>query len=187
MKEPGWKLAAVVRGDAAESLLDSYQAERHPIGARVLDWSRAQVALMRPGPGSRALAAVIADLAATRDGATYLAERLWGVAPPPVLDGSHLWVGRSAPDVQLADDRRMGELLRAGKGVLLGIDADVSLGPAIDRWQQSVPCVMSLARDAMGLGALLVRPDGIVAWACDAGGDTSGIESSLERWFGSLR
>jgi 2-polyprenyl-6-methoxyphenol hydroxylase-like FAD-dependent oxidoreductase len=47
----GWKLAAVVRGDVAESLLDSYQAERHPIGAQVLDWSRAQVALMRPGPG----------------------------------------------------------------------------------------------------------------------------------------
>ncbi len=183
----GWKLAAVVRGDVAESLLDSYQAERHPIGAQVLDWSRAQVALMRPGPGSRALAAVIADLAATRDGATYLAERLWGVAPPPVLDGSHPRVGRSAPDVQLADDRRMGELLRAGQGVLLGLDTGDSLGPIIERWQRSVTCVMSTARDTLGLGAVLVRPDGIVAWACDAGGDTSGLEPSLERWFGSLR
>ena len=104
----GWKLAAVARGDAAETLLDSYQAERHPIGARVLDWSRAQVALMRPGPGQRALAAVFADLAATRDGATYLAERLWGVAQPPVFNGEHPWVGQSVPDVQLANGDRMG-------------------------------------------------------------------------------
>ena len=69
---------------------------------------------MRPGPGSRALATVIADLAATGDGAT--AERLWGVAQP-VFDGGHPQVGRSVPDVHLADGRRM-ELLR-GAGVLL--------------------------------------------------------------------
>ncbi len=180
----GWKLAAVARGDAAETLLDSYQAERHPIGARVLDWSRAQVALMRPGPGQRALAAVLADLAATRDGATYLAERLWGVAQPAVFNGEHPWVGQSVPDVQLANGDRMGELLRAGKGVLLGLDTGVSLGPIFARWQRSVPCVISTARDAMGLGAVLVRPDGIVAWACDVGGDASGLASSLERWFG---
>lgn len=183
----GWKLAAVVRGDAAETLLDSYQAERHPIGARVLDWSRAQVALMRPGPGQRALAAVFADLAATRDGATYLAERLWGVAQPAVFNGEHPWVGQSVPDVQLANGDRMGELLRAGKGVLLGLDTGVSLGPVFARWQRSVTCVISTARDAMGLGALLVRPDGIVAWACDAGGDASGLAPSLERWFGPPR
>ncbi|WP_286068913.1 FAD-dependent monooxygenase [Stenotrophomonas sp. 57] len=183
----GWKLAAVVRGQAADSLLDSYQAERHPIGARVLDWSRAQVALMRPGPGSRALAAVVADLAATRDGATYLAERLWGVAQPALFDGDHPWVGRSVPDVRLADGRRMGELLRAGKGLLLGLDSGVSLGPIIDHVSRSFPCVMSAARGALGLGAVLVRPDGIVAWACDAGGDASGLESSLERWFGVRR
>ena len=81
----------------------------------------------------------------------------------------------------------MGELLRAGQGVLLGLDTGDSLGPIIERWQRSVTCVMSTARDTLGLGAVLVRPDGIVAWACDAGGDTSGLEPSLERWFGSLR
>ncbi len=183
----GWKLAAVLRGDVAEGLLDSYQAERHPIGARVLDWSRAQVALMRPGPGSRALAAVIADLAATGDGATYLAERLWGVAQPPVFDGGHPQAGRSVPDLHLADGRRMGELLRAGQGVLLGLDTGDWLGPISERWQRSVTCVMSTARNTLGLGAVLVRPDGVVAWACDAGGDASGLASSLERWFGPPR
>lgn len=73
----GAKLAATIKGKA--DLLDSYQAERHPIGARVLDWSRAQVAIMRPDPHARALRAIIGDLMNTRDGATYFAGRVWGV------------------------------------------------------------------------------------------------------------
>src|SRR5205085_7444619 len=61
----GWKLAAVIRGDAPPGLLDTYEAERHPVGAQVLDWSRAQVAIMRPTPAGRALHAVFRDLLAT--------------------------------------------------------------------------------------------------------------------------
>jgi len=75
----GWKLAAVIRGEALDSLLDTYSAERHPIGARILDWSRAQVAVMRPSRSSRALEAILRDLMETRDGATYFAERVWGM------------------------------------------------------------------------------------------------------------
>src|SRR6202007_3156963 len=63
----GWKLAATVRRDAPEGLLDSYTAERHPIGARILDWTRAQVTLMKPEPKTRALAAIVRDLIGTRD------------------------------------------------------------------------------------------------------------------------
>jgi 2-polyprenyl-6-methoxyphenol hydroxylase-like FAD-dependent oxidoreductase len=73
----GWKLAAAIKGTA--DVLDSYHAERHPVGARVLDWSRAQVAIMRPDPHARALRAIISDLMNTRDGATYFASRVWGV------------------------------------------------------------------------------------------------------------
>ncbi|WP_145649696.1 FAD-dependent monooxygenase [Pseudoduganella lurida] len=80
----GWKLAATVQGRASEGLLDTYQAERHPLGARVLDWSRAQVALMRPDPGARALRAIVGDLMATRDGATYVAGRVWGLGTAAV-------------------------------------------------------------------------------------------------------
>nr|WP_315257642.1 FAD-dependent monooxygenase [uncultured Duganella sp.] len=76
----GWKLAATIRGNAAEGLLDTYHAERHPVGARVLDWSRAQVAVMRPSPEGRALRAIFTDLLKTRDGATYVASRVWGIA-----------------------------------------------------------------------------------------------------------
>jgi 2-polyprenyl-6-methoxyphenol hydroxylase-like FAD-dependent oxidoreductase len=75
----GWKLAATIRGQAPEGLLDTYYTERHPIGARVLDWSRAQVAIMRPTPEARALNAIFRDLMNTRDGATYIAGRVWGI------------------------------------------------------------------------------------------------------------
>ncbi|HFK2919533.1 TPA: FAD-dependent monooxygenase [Stenotrophomonas maltophilia] len=181
----GWKLAAVVRGAADGALLDSYGAERRPIGARVLDWSRAQVALMRPGTGSRALAAVMADLAESRDGATYLAERVWGVAQQLDLGEGHPLVGRSVPDFQLGDGRRMGELLRTGGGVLLVFDADPALCEGIDGQSHRLACVASPVHDTLGLGAVLVRPDGIVAWACDAGGDATGLAEALRRWSGS--
>lgn len=180
----GWKLAAVVRGDADEALLDSYQAERHPIGARVLDWSRAQVALMRPGTGARALATVMADLADTRDGATYLAERVWGVAQQLDLGDGHPLVGRSVPDVLLADGRRPGEVLRAGQGALLVFETGAPLLQAVECLPQRPPCIMSEQEGVLGLGAVLVRPDGIVAWACDAGGDKTGLPQALQRWFG---
>lgn len=84
----GWKLAATVRGNAAPGLLDSYQHERRPLAEQILDWSRAQVALMRPCQSTRALRAIVCDLIATPDGATYLAERVWGVTVGYDLGGS---------------------------------------------------------------------------------------------------
>ena len=75
----GARLAAIIRGDTPADLLDGYERARRPTAARVLDWSRAQVALMRPDPGSRALAEVMRDLIATRAGATYIAGRVWGM------------------------------------------------------------------------------------------------------------
>ena len=117
----GWKLAATIRGDAPAGLLDSYSSERHPVGAQVLDWSRAQVALMRPSRSSRALEAIIRDLIDTRDGATYFAERVWGVSLRYDLGGGHPLVGRSAPDFELADGTRLGELLENGKRPVAGL------------------------------------------------------------------
>jgi 2-polyprenyl-6-methoxyphenol hydroxylase-like FAD-dependent oxidoreductase len=76
----GWKLASTIHGTAPEDLLDTYERERHPVGARVLDWSRAQVAVMKPTPEGRALRAIFEDLINTRDGATYMAARVWGVS-----------------------------------------------------------------------------------------------------------
>ena len=85
----GWKLAATIRGDALGGLLNSHVSERHPVGAQILDWSRAQVALMRPTRSSRALEAIMRDLIATRDGATYFAERVRDDSLRYDLGGSH--------------------------------------------------------------------------------------------------
>ncbi|WP_245579185.1 FAD-dependent monooxygenase [Inquilinus limosus] len=180
----GWKLASTIRGEAPAGLLDSYVTERHPVGARVLDWSRAQVALMRPSRSSRALEAIIRDLIDTRDGATYFAERVWGVSLRYDLGGSHPLVGRSAPDFELVDGTRLGELLRKGRGLFLDFDAHAPREVLAGRWGGRVAYVASDAKDRLGLSAVLVRPDGFVAWADES---VLGLEEAAQaasRWFG---
>jgi len=108
----GWKLAATIRGDAPDGLLDTYSSERHPVGAQVLDWSRAQVAVMRPSRSSRALAAIIRDLIDTRDGATYFAERVWGVSLHYDLGGGHPLVGRAFRTSHWLTERRSASTSR---------------------------------------------------------------------------
>lgn len=179
----GWKLAATIRGDAPAGLLDTYFAERHPVGAGVLDWSRAQVALMRPSPSTRALEAIVRDLVATRDGATYFAERVWGVTLRYDLGEDHPLVGRSAPDFHLADGSRLGERLRTGKGLLL--DFGTSLQATASRWSDRIAYVAGDAENQLGLSALLVRPDGVVAWASDDIPDPADVARVAARWFGA--
>jgi len=181
----GWKLAATIRGDAPDGLLDTYASERHPVGARILDWSRAQVAIMRPSRSSRALEAILRDLIDTRDGATYFAERVWGVSLRYDLGDAHPLVGRSAPDFALADGTRLGERLRNGKGLLLDLDASAPLQALAQRWHERIAYVASDASDTLGLGAVLVRPDGIVAWASDATPDPQACAQAASRWFGN--
>lgn len=183
----GWKLAATIRGDAPADLLDSYWSERYPVGAAVLDWSRAQVALMRPSRSSRALEAIIRDLIETRDGATYFAERVWGVSLRYDLGSSHPLVGRSAPDFELADGTRLGELLRAGKGVLLDFDDRKPLRELAGSWTGRIIHVARDARDRLGSSAVLVRPDGFVAWACEAQPGLAAAAEAASRWFGHPR
>ncbi len=177
----GWKLVATIRGDAPADLLDSYTSERHPVGAQVLDWSRAQVVLMRPSRSSRALEALIRDLIDTRDGATYFAERVWGVSLRYDLGGSHAIVGRSAPDFELLDGTKLGERLRNGKGLLLDFDARTSLQTLASRWSDRITYVASDVKDRLGLSAVLVRPDGFIAWVGD---DLEEAARAASRWFG---
>lgn len=180
----GWKLAATIRGDAPAGLLDSYTDERHPVGVRVLDWSRAQVALMRPARSSRALEAIIRDLVDTRDGATYFAERVWGVSLSYDLGGAHPLVGRSVPDFELVDGTRLGERVGHGKGVLLDFDESKPFHALASRWRDRLAYVANDAKDRLGLRAVLVRPDGVVAWACDDGSNTDEATHAAMRWFG---
>ncbi|TRA98425.1 MULTISPECIES: FAD-dependent monooxygenase [Rhizobium/Agrobacterium group] len=182
----GWKLAATIRGDAPDGLLDTYTGERHPVGAQVLDWSRAQVALMRPSPSTRALEAIIRDLIETRDGATYFAERVWGVSLHYELGGQHPLVGRSVPDFVLTDGRKTGELLREGKALLLDFDADESLQALAGRWNGRIAYEAGNAVNHLDLSAVLVRPDGIVAWATGSTPDKEELTEAAGRWFGTL-
>jgi 2-polyprenyl-6-methoxyphenol hydroxylase-like FAD-dependent oxidoreductase len=179
----GWKLAAVVQGRAAESLLDTYTAERHPIGAWVLDWTRAQVLLMRPDPRARAMRAIVSDLAGTVDGATYFVKKISGVWQRYDLPGDHPLIGASAPDLELADGSRLADHLRDGRGVLLDLGA-VRAGAGEGR----VPEVAAKCADRPELGGLLIRPDGVVAWAADASGDSGeALEQALDAWFPGVR
>ena len=163
----GWKLAATIRGDAAAGLLDSYQHERRPVAEQILDWSRAQVALMRPSPSEQALRAIIGELIATRDGATYFAERVWGVSVRYDLGSDHPLVGRSAPDFAVTDETRLNEHLRQGRALLLDGGESGGLRTLADRYREQVTYLRCDPCDLSGLQALLVRADGFVAWASD--------------------
>jgi hypothetical protein len=160
----------VLAGWAPDSLLDSYTAERHPIGAWVLDWTRAQIAIMRPEPHARALRQVVAALADTVQGTTVLAESIGGLRQRYDLPGSHPLVGRNVPPLRLADGSRLAEQFHDGQGVLVG---------------RSAPGYAGRVREVPGADGLLVRPDGIVAWAADDAADEDGLTVALRTWFGN--
>jgi 2-polyprenyl-6-methoxyphenol hydroxylase-like FAD-dependent oxidoreductase len=181
----GWKLAATIRGDAPAGLLDTYLSERHPAGAQVLNWSRAQVAIMRPSRSSRALEAIIRDLIGTRDGATYFAERVWGLSLRYEIGGTHPLIGRSVPDFELIDGTTMGKRLGNGKGLFLDFDAHAPLRALASRWSERITYVASDAIDRLDLSAVLVRPDGIVAWASKAAPNPEEAAKAASQWFGN--
>ena len=180
----GWKLASVIRGDAPDALLDTYSAERHPIGMQILDWSRAQVAIMRPSRSSRALEAILRDLIETRDGATYFAQRVWGMSLRYEIGDSHPLVGRSVPDFELLNGTTVGQHLRDGRGLLLEFDVDTLLGTVANRWGERIVRVAGKRTDDLDLKAVLVRPDGVVSWASEAVSDAEAFAQAATRWFG---
>ncbi|WP_308168124.1 FAD-dependent monooxygenase [Nonomuraea sp. NEAU-A123] len=181
----GWKLAATVHGYAPDGLLDTYTRERHPIGAWVLDWTRAQAAAMKPDPHAQAIQGVVRDLIGTRDGTTYVFEKVSGSSIRYDLGSEQPLVGRNAPDLRLADGTRLGDLMRDGRGVALDFSTDRRLhGPAMG-WESRMQYAAGPARNDLGLGAALVRPDGVVAWAGDRDPDRESFERAAGQWFGS--
>jgi hypothetical protein len=178
-----WKLAATIQEKAPEGLLDSYHTERHPIGAQVLDWSRAQVAIMKPNPHARALHAIVRGLMNTRDGATYVAGRVWGVFTHYNLGGDHPLTGHSVPNFEFEDGSRIGELMHDGQGILLDFDMNASLKTLASEYGDRIKYVSGRAKEQLGLSAVLMRPDGIVAWASDNNPDRSEFQKAAARWF----
>ena len=180
----GWKLASTIQRTAPEGLLDSYHAERYPIGAQVLDWSRAQVAIMNPNPHARALNAIVRDLINTRDGATYFAGRVWGVNIHYDLGSQHPLVGRSVPDFEFEDGTTIGELMHDGQGILLDFDMNVSLKELADEYGGRIRYISGGVKDRLGVIAVLIRPDGIIAWVAGSDPNHGELQKAAARWFG---
>ncbi|MEU6239201.1 FAD-dependent monooxygenase, partial [Kitasatospora sp. NPDC047058] len=181
----GWKLAATVHGHAPDGLLDSYTRERHPVGAAALDWTRAQSAVMKPDLHGQAVQRVVRDLIGTRDGTTYVFMRASGATSRYDLGGEHPLVGRDAPDLRLEDGTRLADLMHDGRGVVLDFTADQSLHGAATRRDSRLRYAVGPARNGLGLAAVLVRPDGTVAWAITGRPDHAEFERTAERWFGA--
>jgi len=179
----GWKLAATIQNRAPEELLDSYHTERHPMGAQVLDWSRAQVAIMRPDPDARALNAVVRDLINTRDGATYIAGRVWGIFTHYDLGGEHPLVGHSVPNFEFENGTRIGELMHDGQGILLDFEKNTSLKTLAGEYGDQLKYISGRAKEQLGLRTVLIRPDGIISWASDNDPDCSELRMAAARWI----
>ncbi|MFZ0551925.1 MAG: FAD-dependent monooxygenase [Steroidobacteraceae bacterium] len=179
----GWKLAATILGHAPKGLLDTYTEERHPAGAWALEWTRAQVSIMRPNPHARAIASVIRDLIQTREGTSYFAEKISGISLHYNLGGDHPLIGYSAPDFQFEDDTRLGNLLHDGKAVLLDFAGSKELH-ALAQTRSGLKYVSARAKDGTGFSALLIRPDGFVAWASESEPEMGSAAAAIQRWFG---
>jgi 2-polyprenyl-6-methoxyphenol hydroxylase-like FAD-dependent oxidoreductase len=179
----GWKLAATIQQKAPEGLLDSYHTERHPVGAQVLDWSRAQVAIMNPSPQARALNAIVRDLMNTRDGATYMAGRVWGIFNHYNLGGNHPLVGHCVPSFEFENGSNIGEFMHDGQGILLDFDRNASLQTMAIEYDDRIKYISGHVKDRLAVSAVLIRPDGIIAWASDNNPDYNELQQAAARWF----
>ncbi|GLY82761.1 FAD-dependent monooxygenase [Actinoallomurus iriomotensis] len=173
----GWKLAGEINGWAPEGLLDTYESERRPVGERVIMHTRAQMALTSPGEGITALRALLGELLTDPANIRHIAELMSG-ADVRYGDGDgHPMTGRWMPDLTLHTESgttRVATLLRDARPLLL-----TRTSGAAKAWAGRVEEVT--APDAPA-EAVLIRPDGYVAWA---GEDTDGLEEALRTWFGT--
>ena len=188
----GWKLAQVIKRISPDSLLDSYHAERHPVAARVLRGTMAQVALMRPDDRIDALRDVVAELLGMDEPRKKFAARMSGLDIHYDLGEGHPLLGRRMPDLDLVTANgplRVFSLLHDARPVLLnlGEPGDFDIAPWADR-VQLIDAKYEGEWELPSLGAVtapsavLIRPDGYVAWV---GVQTqAGLVDALTTWFG---
>jgi 2-polyprenyl-6-methoxyphenol hydroxylase-like FAD-dependent oxidoreductase len=185
----GWKLAAQVHGWAPPGLLDSYDTERHPAAERVTMHSQAQLALMSPGPAITALRQVVAELLETPSVTRQITDLLAGsdVRYRMHPGTPHALTGRFAPDLDLrigARATRLAELMHPGRPLLVNLTDSSHLADLTDAWRDRVDLVTAHTPTPRPADALIVRPDGYVAWALDSNG-TDDLLDALATWFGA--
>jgi len=188
----GWKLAQVVHGTSPESLLDTYQAERHPIGARVLKNTMAATALNRGDERTKALHQALSELLGMDEPRRRYGAMMSGLDVHYDLGAGHPLLGRRIPDLDLVTEggpRRLFTLLHDARPVLLDLaePGALDIAPWADRvarvaaryagvWE--LPVLGAVAAPP----AVLIRPDGHVAWVGD--GTDRGLREALTTWFG---
>ncbi|MCP3367840.1 FAD-dependent monooxygenase [Bradyrhizobium cajani] len=189
----GWKLAQVIKGTSPDSLLDTYHAERHPVAARVLRNTMAQIALLRRGDdGLKAARDVFSELLVMDEPRQRFGAMMSGLDIRYDLGDGHPLLGRRMPDLDLTAEGqklRLFTLLHGARGVLLnfGKRGGIAGTPWADRigvvdaacdgpWQ--LPAIGEVAAPS----AVLLRPDGHVAWVADE--SRHGLEEALTKWFG---
>ncbi|RBQ20854.1 rifampin monooxygenase [Spongiactinospora rosea] len=171
----GWKLAAEIAGWAPADLLDSYATERRPVAAAVLDNTRAQMELLSTEPGPRAVRGLLSELMDFEAVNRYLIEKITAIGVRYDFGGDHDLLGRRLRDVTLKRGR-LYELTRTGRGLLLDQTGRLS----VTGWADRVDHVVDVSEE-LDAPAVLLRPDGHIAWAGDAQRD---LAAHLPRWFG---
>jgi 2-polyprenyl-6-methoxyphenol hydroxylase-like FAD-dependent oxidoreductase len=182
----GWKLAAEIHGWAPTDLLDTYQSERRPVGERVMMSSLSQSALIAPGPEVTALRDLFTELLELPQVADYLANLMAGSDVRYDTGDDHPLAGRLVPDftIDTSDGtKRVAELLHDARAILLDLGAGVA--EHAGGWSDRVRLVTGTSASAPA-AALLIRPDGYVAWAATGSG-AEGLQQALRRWFGPAR
>ncbi|MGA9719808.1 MAG: FAD-dependent monooxygenase [Acidobacteriaceae bacterium] len=188
----GWKLAQVVKGTSPESLLDTYHAERHPVGARVLRNTMAAVALRRTDERTNALRDTLSEFLGMDEPRKRFAAMMSGLGIHYDLGEGHPLLGRRVPDLDLITANgplRLFTLLHKARPVLINFGEAASFD--IAPWADRVPLIDAKYAGAWELPAIgvvaaptavLVRPDGYVAWVGDLA--QLGLANALTTWFG---
>jgi 2-polyprenyl-6-methoxyphenol hydroxylase-like FAD-dependent oxidoreductase len=189
----GWKLAQVVTGTAPESLLDTYHSERHPVGARALQYTMAMGVLQRGEERTRALSTIVSELAIMDEPRKKLAGIISGLDIHYDLGEGHPLLGRRMPDLDLVTaggPLRAFELLHDARPALLNLGKPGSCN--VSTWDDRVQLIdatydgaweLPVLGDVAAPTAVLIRPDGYVAWVGE--GSQLGLAEALSTWFGA--
>ncbi|HTE44660.1 MAG TPA: FAD-dependent monooxygenase, partial [Gemmatimonadaceae bacterium] len=189
----GWKLAQVIKGRSPDSLLDTYHAERYPVGARVLKATMAQVALHREDDRTVAVRDIVGDLLKMEEPRKYIAGMMSGLDVRYELGEGHPLLGRRMPDLEVVTmrgPRRVFSFLHNAAWVLL----DLATPNVIDigGWSDRVQYVdaeyagkweLPVLGEVVAPAAVLIRPDGYVAWVGDS--TMQGLTEALTTWCGT--